>query len=223
MFRTLARYITVDPSKPFDATAPTPVPSGATVELPSELSGIDLADGLGHLAGNRGAYRRLLVQFGTENRLMESLRSALEGGDRQAAVRAAHSLKSVAGNLGAKDLRLAAAEVEAALKAGSETPALLDGLADRFETVRRSIWEWAVRGADPVGPTLEAGELRGRLEELRALVADNDATAVERCEALMERASGECRARLRGVQEALAAYDFEGGLKRIEAMLGEGA
>ena len=54
------------------------------------------------------------------------------------------------------------------------------------------------------------------------LVADNDATAVERCEGLMELVRGERRERLRGVQQALAAYDFEGALARLAPMLREG-
>ena len=51
--------------------------------LPASLPGVDLADGLGHLAGNRGAYRRLLLQFGRENKLLDDLQKALAAEDRQ--------------------------------------------------------------------------------------------------------------------------------------------
>ena len=227
LFRKLAFYIKSDPAKPFEAVAaPAGGPAGAAeVELPDELVGIDLADGLGHLAGNRAAYRRLLVQFGGTSRLLDDVQAALAGGDRKAAVRGVHSMKSVSGNLGAKELSRLAAEVEAALKKERETPEAIEGLASCYRAVIGGIREWTGREAGrpgPVGPTLEAGELRSRLGELRALVADNDATAVEQCEALMEQAPAQTRERLRGVQRALAAYDFEGALARIEAMLREG-
>jgi two-component system sensor histidine kinase/response regulator len=229
LFRKLAFYIKSDASKPFEAVAAAVPAQGAgeaAAELPEGLPGIDLADGLGHLAGNRAAYRRLLVQFGGTSRLLDDVQAALAAGDRKAAVRGVHSLKSVAGNLGAKELSRLAAEVESALKKERESPEAVDGLASCYRTVVRGIQEWTAREAGragPVGPALEAGELRGRLEEVRALVADNDATAVERCETLLEQASGETRDRLRGVQQALAAYDFEGALARIEAMLREGS
>jgi signal transduction histidine kinase/CheY-like chemotaxis protein len=231
LFRKLAFYIKSDASKPFEAVAAAAGAAGggggdAAAELPGELPGIDLADGLGHLAGNRAAYRRLLVQFGGNSRLLDETLAALAAGDRTAAVRGVHSLKSVAGNLGAKELSRMAAEVESALKKERESPKAIDGLATIFRTVVRGIQEWTSReagGVGSIGPTLEAGALRGRLEELRALVADSDATAVERCETLMVPAPAEARERLRGVQQALAAYDFEGALERIEAMLREGS
>jgi len=203
LFRKLATYIRADPAKPFEqepaeapATAAAPAPAAKPArtdgELPANLPGVDLADGLGHLAGNRGAYRRLMLQFGRDNRLLEELRKALGAGDRTAAVRAAHSLKSVAGNLGAKELNRAAADAEAALKAGTETPVLLDGLAARFETVVRGIREWAARmepdaggaaaaaGATKAAAPLEGAALRKALDELRALAADNDATTTKK-------------------------------------------
>jgi two-component system sensor histidine kinase/response regulator len=187
------------------------------------LPGVDLADGLGHLAGNREAYRRLLLQFGRGNRLLESLRAALEAGDRQSAVRAAHSLKSVAGNLGAKDLSGTAAEAEAALKAGSETPLLLDTLAERFEAVIGGIMEWAAvhvrEGTEASGETaLDDAALREGLARLRALVAANDAAALECCEDLAGHAPAALREALAAVGKALAGYDFEAALAGMEAL-----
>ena len=225
LFRKLARYITADPAKPFEAVSAgpaagsEPAESGAG-ELPGELPDIDLADGVGRLAGNRGAYRRLQVQFGSSTRLLDELEAALAGGDRTAAVRSVHSLKSVAGNLGAKELNRAAAQAEAALKAGNETPILLDGLAAQFGTVAQGIQEWAAR-EEPAArgaAVLEGAALRQALEQLRALVSDNDATALERCEDLEGRVPQNLRAGLQGVRDALSRFDFEAALVGIEEM-----
>ncbi len=220
MFAKLVQLIRPDPAKPLDAPAAEPArePAEAARDLPGELPGIDLSDGLHHLAGNRGAYRRLLRQFGG-SRLAEEARTALAAADRAAATRAVHSLKSVAGNLGATELREAASEAETALKTGTETAGMLSELAARFETVTRGIRAWAARDAAWAGSTLEAGELRRRLGELRARVVDNDATAVEWCEELAEQAAGEARAELERVHQSLEAYDFDGALGRIDAML----
>jgi len=244
LFRKLALHVKPDPAKPFEeepaeapgttpAAAPALRPAETGVELPENLPGVDIADGLRHLAGKRGAYRRLLQQFGRDNRLLEELQKAMKTADRKAAVRAAHSLKSVAGNLGAKDLSRTAAEAEAALKAGTETPALLDDLASLFDTATRGIREWAARtepaairaaaggatgaaGAEPgAAALLEGAALRKELDELRALVADNDATALERCEDLEERVPPELRKALQAVHAALSDFDFEAALSTL--------
>jgi two-component system, sensor histidine kinase and response regulator len=193
----------------------------AAVDLPAVLPGVDIADGLSHLAGNRAAYRRLLVQFG-RNRLEEEAAAALGAGDRVAAVRSVHSLKSVAGNIGAKELSRRAADVESALKAGEETREALAGLAACNRAVLAGIQEWAVRAAGAraaVGRVLDDAGLRRGLEELRELVADNEATALERCEDLAGQCPPEAAGRLRVVQQALAAYDFDAALAGIETLL----
>jgi len=218
LFHKLVRYITPNPAKPFAAPAAAAA-STATVpaadsdaSLPASLPGVDLAEGLGHLAGNRGAYRRLLLQFGRENRLLDDLQEALATNDPRAAARAAHSLKSVAGNLGAKEVSRTAGEAEAALKAGNETPVLLDELAERFKILVRGIQAWAAqelpnRGTAAAG--LEGAALKRALDELRTLIADGDTTALEKCEDLQGRVPPEVREALEEIREPLSAFDFE--------------
>lgn len=69
---------------------------------------------------------------------IRAAREALETGDHQALYRAAHSLKSTAGNLGARALQRVAERVEArAAERDVETiPPLLDEMTRRFEDVR---------------------------------------------------------------------------------------
>jgi signal transduction histidine kinase/DNA-binding response OmpR family regulator/HPt (histidine-containing phosphotransfer) domain-containing protein len=223
LFRKLAQHVKLDPAKPFDEppkAAPPAKVMQAAAALPETLPGVDVTDGLGHLAGNRAAYRRLLVQIGRDRGLLDDLQAAVKAGDRQAAVRAAHSLKSVAGNLGAKELSRTAAEAEAALKAGVETPALLDGLAARFATVAQGIREWTAREepAAREAAVLEGAALREAWERLRVLVSDNDATALERCEELEGRVPQGERDALRGVHDALSRFDFAAALAGIDAL-----
>jgi two-component system, sensor histidine kinase and response regulator len=226
LFGKLLRHIVPDPAKPFAPPGAAPASSAAAsvaVELPASLPGVDIAAGLGHLAGNRAAYRRFLLQFGRDNRLAADIRSALQAGDRPAAVRAAHSLKSVAGNLGADELSRAAAAAEAALKAGTETADSVRGLDEAFAEVAGGIRAWASRATTAAGvtvQTLEGAGLRQALEQLRALIADNDAAAIERWEDLASRLSPETRSALGGVHQALSAFDFEAAKAGIDKQLG---
>jgi len=211
LFRKLVKYITPDPAKPFAAASPART-AEAEAALPASLPGVDLADGLGHLAGNRGAYRRLLLQFGRENKLLDDLRQALSAGDRKAAVRAAHTLKSVAGNLGAKELNKTAADAEATLKAGKDTPALLDELAERFKTVVQGMQDWAAKEALERGEAaavLEGEALRLALAEVCKLMSDGDTMALEKCEDLQGRVPPEVRKVLEEIHKPLSSFDFE--------------
>ena len=76
------------------------------------LDGIDVADGLKRVAGNRPFYRNLLLKFRQSQAAAPEIRQALAAGDRQRAERIAHTVKGIAGSIGAKELQAAAATVE---------------------------------------------------------------------------------------------------------------
>lgn len=66
------------------------------------IPGVDIQDGLGRMGNNAQLYRRLLNQFACEySDAPEQLVTALNNGENEAAARLAHSIKGVAGNLGA--------------------------------------------------------------------------------------------------------------------------
>jgi PAS domain S-box-containing protein len=81
-------------------------------ELPS-VDGLDTEDGLGRVGGNRKLYLNLLRQFSTQQaNAAQQIAAQLQTGDHDTAERRAHTVKGVAGNLGAKPVQTAAAELE---------------------------------------------------------------------------------------------------------------
>ena len=96
-----------------------------------EIAGVNLADGLNRVAGNRRLYRDLLGQFAAkQGDAAAQISAALESGDRQLAERIAHTVKGVAGNLGITGVQSAAQKLEKAIREGHDTvPALLDEFA----------------------------------------------------------------------------------------------
>jgi PAS domain S-box-containing protein len=215
-------------ASPVDPSAGLPDEACADGEtLPAALPGIDLEDGLGHLAGRVPAYLRLLERFpGRQSGTAGEIRAALASGDREAAVRAAHSLKSVAGNLGAHRLANLAAAAEAGLNAGAaegQAEDLVAPLAAELRLVADGILVWqaacrqAAAPADGQETAMDAAAWRGALAGLRALVADDDGRSLRACEELAARAGAgraEWLDKLRGL---LAAYDYEAALAMIEA------
>jgi two-component system, sensor histidine kinase and response regulator len=102
------------------ATLPpaTPALTISPRETPVEnLDGVDVSDGLKRVAGNRTLHRNLLLKFRqSQERAAEDIRAALAAGDRQRAERIAHTVRGVAGNIGAKELQAAAATIETHLQ-----------------------------------------------------------------------------------------------------------
>ncbi len=68
-----------------------------------EAPGLDLRDGLERVGGNRSLYRKLLLKFSqSQAGVLELVRGEMEAGRIVEAEQKVHSLKGVAGNIGAK-------------------------------------------------------------------------------------------------------------------------
>jgi two-component system sensor histidine kinase/response regulator len=97
-------------------------PGAADAALPA-IAGLDMHDGLTRVGGNRGLYVKLLRRFVDEQgAAVLMVRDALRTGDVETAARVAHSLKGVAGNLGAKQVHMAAGELEQTIREGASAP-----------------------------------------------------------------------------------------------------
>jgi two-component system sensor histidine kinase/response regulator len=94
-----------------------PLGTGETPVLPDQavppIDGLDVTDGLSRVAGNRKLYLKLLRQFDEQQGpVVGQVSAALAQGNRDLAERLAHTLKGVAGNIGAKAVQAAAGKLE---------------------------------------------------------------------------------------------------------------
>jgi len=115
LFATLARWV-----RPSGAAASGPASvdgTGDGVHPLADLPGVDSRAGLAGLMHDERLYRRVLCLFRDRERDFESrFRATLAAGDRGAATRLAHDLKSVAGTLGVHEVEHAAAALEQACR-----------------------------------------------------------------------------------------------------------
>jgi two-component system sensor histidine kinase/response regulator len=106
--------------RPVGKAPPLKVP--ATIQptrtiQPFDLPGIDTASALGRVGGDPEALIRLLIKFsGRHAGAINAIADLLNSGETQKAWQAAHTLKGVAGNIGAVELHQAAAKLEQAIK-----------------------------------------------------------------------------------------------------------
>ncbi len=228
LYRTLAECIVPDPAKPFDAPR-TPGASAAgsrapgdMAVLPEALPGIDLQDGLAHLAGNAAAYLGLLRRFpDRQGSCAESIRACLGRGDTTEATRLAHSLKAVAGSLGAAELSAAAAEVEVSLRSGQPPDGALDALERALAHVVRGLQGWNERERQrPAGPAgiLDVARARELVDVLGRLLAESDAAALRALDDLRALGIPELEGPIAAVYARTEDYDFDAALAGMASL-----
>jgi len=117
------------------------------VLLPHTLPGVFVGAGLRMCNDNKKLYRDLLIRFKNDRyRTADEIRGALHAGDPVAAGRLAHTMKSVAGTLGAKQLSESAETLEKSIS-GGDLDALTLSLAE-FDRCLRLVSE-GLRAAFP--------------------------------------------------------------------------
>ena len=177
LFQTLAaccgQAINRDPrARPADPVA---------VEAPPMIPGIDTTGGLRRVAGNRGAYQRVLKQFcDGQEMASQNLRAALGRGDRETAQRIAHSIKGVAGNIGASGLSDCAALLEDSIARGLILADLLAEFDSRLSEPRQVILRALELEPCPAAPapSHDIG-LKTVLGTLLSYLTDYDGEAVD--------------------------------------------
>lgn len=85
--------------------------------LPAELPGLDIKAGLSTLGGNEKLYKKLLGLFVEDyTQATQIIEKAWDSDDLEEAERQAHTIKGLAGNIGAKELQVSAKQIEFAIK-----------------------------------------------------------------------------------------------------------
>ena len=222
MYETIERHLperTSADNDPIAQAAPSPTDQG--LGWP-DIDGLDVVNGLKRVGGNKSLYGKLVGQFLTNQAdASERLTGHLEENDKETAQRLAHTVKGVAGNLGAKRLETVAGKLESAIRADEETEPLLH----EFEREILSL-------VNQIGPLLngqkapesqpeseievDQSQWSEVAEEMKRLLEDNDADATEILEnhkALFRVVLG--REVASQLEEHLESFSFEEALELL--------
>ncbi|BCA78546.1 response regulator [Desulfuromonas sp. AOP6] len=208
----LLKWIQPAAPRPDTGAEPVPVP---LVRLPERLAGIDLTKGLRYSNNKPDFYLELLRNFARARRQAdEEIRQTLDKGEREAARRYAHSLKSICGIIGAEDLAVAAARLETVLKDPQGDPVIaLDDFSGQLSGLIQALdscQELAPDKATDDGESADAGLCLLAAREIDMLL-DNDLPGAMRHIDALEKwlAGGSRHQELAELKESLDVFDID--------------
>lgn len=112
------------------------------------MSAFDVADALARLMNNKKLYQKLLDKFvkGYSD-FGAQIAQVIAGGDMKAGVELAHTMKGLAGNLGAKDLQEASRAIEMKFRE-DDASADFSELKEKFDSELKRVLDEIAAGVD---------------------------------------------------------------------------
>jgi two-component system sensor histidine kinase/response regulator len=179
LFTCLGQWIKPDPERvsedaPEQTVQSDPPPSIHQVALPEKIEGINLKEGLMRVGGNEKLFRNILMKLRDDYaKSDQEIKGLLQSDKTDEAERLAHSIKGVAGNVGAGPLQEAAAALESVIKQG-ETDTYEEKISAFGKVLKHVVAALGVlggeaekaAGSEKAGPEATSGELAAALEEL---------------------------------------------------------
>ncbi|MCK5543861.1 MAG: response regulator [Desulfobulbaceae bacterium] len=226
LFETLVKWIPAGERKPVPPSTPHEKSTVEKTALPECLDGIDIKIGLRRTGGNRALYSNLLKDFvkdhGNDH---QAIVDALVQNDIKVANRTAHTLKGVAGGIGAMALYESAQKVETALKDGQAR--VFKPLIEKLARDLRWVIENLQKNMRPLAPIdtknksaqpFSIEKMTPLLDAFQGLAEEMDPDAEEKAEEINQllRLSGSIYKELGVILAKQAAnLDFEEALRTM--------
>ncbi len=183
------------------------------------ITGIDVVAGLKRIAGNKDLYRNLLRKFAADYSDFEkSLLAIIQSNETEAAIRLAHSLKGVSGNLGADGIFILARDLEAVLRTSAsdqdswqellrrvslELNRSIESIWENFPERRDTVREEPTEDVDMEAVAAALDDMTNHLEQYSTRAGDD----FRRLKTILK-ASG-FMDEMKNLEKYISGYDFE--------------
>ena len=226
LLSTLLKWVKPVPKPASESVAESPrqivsAQTGGQSVVP-QVAGVNVADGLNRVAGNRDLYLKLLSQFVSQHAgAAVQIAAALDTRDRKLAERIAHTVKGVAGNLGISDVQFAAQKLEKAIREAQDSCAtILDQFAITLRVHVNSIKHAFPDPVSPKNPAIAPFDSEcaaTAVRRLQALLEANDGDAPEAFQVLREAVIGVVDTRqLDDLSATINNFEFEQALTKLQ-------
>ena len=181
------------------------------------LDGLDTELGLRRVMGNQQLYLNLLRKFASsQHDAVDQIRHALQVHDLALAERLAHTLKGVAGNIGASGLQTQAATLEQAIRERIDTSQLLQDLEPALVRLCHQLAQ--ALETNPAEQKESDGittDIHPILDRLAQLLGEDDSEALDVLDEQQSQLRQSSPERLRQLDEAIRNFEFEQALKIV--------
>jgi two-component system, sensor histidine kinase and response regulator len=196
-------------------------------DLPSDIEGLDMVNGLRRVFGKKPLYLSILRKFVAGQKfVVAEIFKAIECNFLDTAERLAHTLKGVSNIIGATGLQQQAEKLETAIKERhprDEIDARLDELKMPLEylitELERLLPEERVKTAVTVAPE----QLKAVCNKLEAMLADDDAEAGDVLDANSDMLHAAFPNHYRKIDDGIRSFDFDAALAALRAATGPSA
>jgi CheY-like chemotaxis protein len=194
-------------------------------DLPEAPVGFAFKEALLRLGNNRELYASQARMFASRHRDdLGKVLLLIQKGNRPGAVRELHTLRGVAGTLGAQALASRLSELEMAAKGLVEVP-VIETLLNATEVHLEEACEVMLKLADSLAspsrdvtpPPLIDEEINGKLDEFGRLLKDSNMSALDSFESLRAIFAVDSESAIK-VREAMASLDFAAALEALNMM-----
>ncbi len=192
-----------------------------------DIQGLNIEEGLSHVSWNKKLYLSLLTKFrdGYSSTIRE-INEAIEKGDRELAVRLAHTVKGVAGNIGAVKVQEASYALEKGLKGEKENEqnisTLENSLSELIKNLNLAVLD-TNESKNSIQPkeTINAEELHKLLQKLvPQLEKRKPKPSKEIVEKIEEyKLPDESESEIRKLSKFVKKYKFKDALATLEKLL----
>ena len=176
LFKSLVQWIAPENRKlPQDYIQKHALEESKEISLPfTELPGIDIIAGLNKMRHNTTLYMNIITKFFNNNQnTIKDIKLAVEKKDNELATRLAHTVKGIAGTIGAKSLQLAAGNVEVAFVKENmiSLPDLLNCFENELNAILNTLKPYIIipETSDNLDSSLPTGNSKQLLELLLKL------------------------------------------------------
>jgi two-component system sensor histidine kinase/response regulator len=153
------------------------------IDISLDIEGLNTSEGLRRVLGKKSLYLSMLRKFAAgQKNFIAQMNQALEVEDKTLAERLAHTLKGVAGNIGAEPIQQAAAELETALKTDqsrSEIDLLLTQIENLLENLIQQLETKLPPEAETIKVIIDFEKLEEICTQLSVLLSEDDAEAAD--------------------------------------------
>jgi PAS domain S-box-containing protein len=187
--------------------------------LPSAIEGLNIADGLRRVLGKKPLYLWMLRKFiAGQKAVTAEIRNALQVEDWTTAERLAHTLKGVAGNIGATSLPHMAEKVETAIRERQPRKAIdarLEELGKPLATLIAQLEQQLPKERHNIAVAVDQKLLKTVCDQMEALLVSDDSAAGDLLDTHADLLNAAFPEHYRKISESIHSLNFEMALTAL--------